>query len=153
MNILLNLQKLSNEVDDITADALSDKMMSEVKSQEELHNLTIWYPLLTGNRNDSEKILEEQLGHSRRFIEDLQKLQKFLLSVTAKDVSILITFRAIQDCEVQDDENNITISLPGNQMKLRTMISVIDLDPKPVHRIPTWIEKRQDWLKSYLQKN
>ena len=45
---------------------------------------------------DSEKILEEQLGHSRRFIEDLQKLQKFLLSVTAKDVSVLLTFRAIK---------------------------------------------------------
>ena len=129
---------------------------------------------------DSEKILEEQLGHSRRFIEDLQKLQKFLLSVTAKDVSILLTFRAIQDCETE--ENLPSISLPagnttaesaklitgshpdftgshldlsrgsGNdQMKLRTMISVIDLDPKPVHRIPTWIEKRQDWLKSYLK--
>ena len=39
----------------------------------------------------------------------------------------------------------------NDQMKLRTMISVIDLDPKPVHRIPTWIEKRQDWLKSYLK--
>ena len=151
LNILLNLQKLCNEVDDITADTLSDKMMSEVKSQEELHNLTIWYPLLTGNRNDSEKILEEQLGHSRRFIEDLQKLQKFLLSVTAKDVSILITFRAIQDGEIEENNVMPCISLPGNQMKLRTMISVIDLDPKPVHRIPTWIEKRQDWLKSYLK--
>ena len=115
--------------------------------------------------------MEEQLGHSRRFIDDLQKLQKFLLSVTAKDVSILLTFRAIQDCEIE--ENLPSITLPGNttaesglftgshhtnftgsgnnQIKLRTMISVIDLDPKPVHRIPTWIEKRQDWLKSYLK--
>ena len=50
MNSILNLQKLSQEIDDITAEALSDKMMSEVKSQEELHNLTIWYPLLTGSR-------------------------------------------------------------------------------------------------------
>ena len=50
LNSILNLQKLSQEIDDITAEALSDKMMSEVKSQEELHNLTIWYPLLTGSR-------------------------------------------------------------------------------------------------------
>ena len=121
---------------------------------------------------DSEKILEEQLGHSRRFIEDLQKLQKFLLSVTAKDVSILLTFRAIQDCETEENLPSITlparyttaeselltgshldlsIGSGNDQMKLRTMISVIDLDPKPVHRIPTWIEKRQDWLKSYLK--
>ena len=119
---------------------------------------------------DSEKILEEQLGHSRRFIEDLQKLQKFLLSVTAKDVSILLTFRAIQDCETEENLPSITLpagnttaeselltgshldlSIGNDQMKLRTMISVIDLDPKPVHRIPTWIEKRQDWLRSYLK--
>ena len=38
------------EIDDITAEALSDKMMSEIKSQEELHDLTIWYPLLTNNK-------------------------------------------------------------------------------------------------------
>lgn len=166
LNSILNLQKLSQEIDDITAEALSDKMMSEVKSQEELHNLTIWYPLLTGSRKDSEKILEEQLGHSRRFIEDLQKLQKFLLSVTAKDVSVLLTFRAIKDGEIEENLPSITLpqnpgeselftgnnlGFSGKQMKLRTMISVIDLDPKPVHRIPTWIEKRQDWLKSYLK--
>ena len=115
---------------------------------------------------DSEKILEEQLGHSRRFIEDLQKLQKFLLSVTAKDVSVLLTFRAIKDSEIEENLPSITLpqnpgeselftgnnlGFSGKQMKLRTMISVIDLDPKPVHRIPTWIEKRQDWLKSYLK--
>ena len=121
--------------------------------------------------SDSEKILEEQLGHSHRFIEDLQKLQKFLLSVTAKDVSVLFTFRAIQDCETDENLPSITLHAgntaaesglvtgshrnfsgnESNQMKLRAMISVIDLDPKPVHRIPTWIEKRQDWLKSYLK--
>ena len=52
LNILLNLQKLSLEVDDVTAETLSDKMMSEVKGPDELHDLTIWYPLLTqGNYN------------------------------------------------------------------------------------------------------
>ena len=107
------------------------------------------------------------MGHSRRFIEDLQKLQKFLLSVTAKDVSVLLTFRAIKDCEIEENLPSITLpqnpvesglftgnqnlGFSGKQVKLRTMISVIDLDPKPVHRIPTWIEKRQDWLKSYLK--
>ena len=103
---------------------------------------------------DSDKILEEELGHSRRFIEDLRKLQKFLLSMTAKDVSILITFRKIKnpDDETGNQTGLPTIILPvGNHPMLRIMISVIDLDPKPVHRIPTWIEKRQDWLKSYLK--
>lgn len=150
LDILLNLQKLALEVDDMTAEALSDKMMSELKSPEELHNLTIWYPLLVG-LSESEKVLEEQLGYSRRFIEDLKKLQKFLLSVTAKDVSLLITFRPVKDPQ-QEMPSRPHLVLNGCQM-FRVMISVIDLDPKPVHRIPIWIEKRQDWLKSYLKKN
>jgi hypothetical protein len=29
------------------------------------------------------------------------------------------------------------------------MISVIDLDPKPIHRLPTWIKKKKDWLRIY----
>ena len=45
----------------------------------------------------SEKILEDQLGYSQKFIDELRQLQKFLLSVTAKDVSMLITFRTIAD--------------------------------------------------------
>ena len=29
------------------------------------------------------------------------------------------------------------------------MISVIDLDPKPIHRLSTWIKKKEDWLRIY----
>ena len=28
----------------------------------------------------------------------------------------------------------------------RVMISTIDLDPKPVHRIPTWVMRKEDYL-------
>ena len=55
------MQKLSQEIDDITAEALSDKMMSEVKSQEELHNLTIWYPLLTGSRKGMNSAINDRV--------------------------------------------------------------------------------------------
>ena len=82
----------------------------------------------------------------------MKQLQKFLLSVTAKDVSILFTFRAVFDPTLESDATLPQITMENGQV-YRVMISVIDLDPKPVHRIPTWIEKRQDWLKkSYLQK-
>ena len=37
----------------------------------------------------------EEKGLSSSEIEDLQQLQRFLLSVTAKDVSLLITFRQV----------------------------------------------------------
>jgi len=26
------------------------------------------------------------------------------------------------------------------------MISVIDLDPKPVHRITNWVKRKEEWL-------
>jgi hypothetical protein len=28
----------------------------------------------------------------------------------------------------------------------RVMISVIDLDPKPVHRIANWVKRKEEWL-------
>ncbi len=102
--------------------------------------------------------MEDQLGYSRRFVADLQKLQKFLLSVTAKDVSVLLTFRRLkrkveQTTGSESEAGKIcldNINIPGCG-DFRVMISVIDLDPKPVHRIPTWIGRRQDWYKSYLK--
>ena len=45
----------------------------------------------------AKSILElEEEGLSMSEIEDLQQLQRFLLSVTAKDVSLLITFRQVR---------------------------------------------------------
>ena len=151
LSTLLTLQKSCGDVDDTKAEALSHKLLGEAKSTEELHNLSIWYPLITPNlASMSEKILEEQLGHSQKFIEELKQLQQFLLSVTAKDVSLLITFRTIEDSNLETTLQLPNLTLGPNQM-MRVMISVIDLDPKAVHRIPTWIEKRLEWLNSYLQ--
>ena len=155
LDILLKLQKYCTEVDDLTAESLSHKLMTDSQlSMDDLHNLTIWYPLLTEN-NDTETILAESMGFSPAFIQELKQLQKFLLSVTAKDVSILFTFRPIFDSSLEESANNEEFlpTITMERQMYRVMISVIDLDPKPVHRIPTWIEKRQDWLKkSYLQK-
>ena len=151
LNGLLGLQKISGEINDIKAEAISHKLLGDVKSSDELHNLTIWYPLITpALSSTSEKILLDQFGHSQKFIGELKQLQKFLLSVTAKDVSLLITFRKIQDANLENELHLPKLTLRTNQM-MRVMISVIDLDPKAVHRIPTWIEKRQDWMNSYLQ--
>merc|ERR1711976_1086799 len=88
----------------------------------------------------SEKILLDQFGHSQKFIGELKQLQKFLLSVTAKDVSLLITFRKVQDANLENELHLPKLTLRTDQM-MRVMISVIDLYPKAVHRIPTWIEK------------
>ena len=34
----------------------------------------------------------------------------------------------------------------GSGRRYRVMISTIDLDPKPVHRIPTWVMRKEDYL-------
>ena len=34
----------------------------------------------------------------------------------------------------------------GRRRRYRVMISTIDLDPKPVHRIPTWVMRKEDYL-------
>ena len=36
----------------------------------------------------------------------------------------------------------------GNNRRYRVMISTIDLDPKPVHRIPTWVMRKEDYLQA-----
>jgi hypothetical protein len=84
-------------------------------------------------------------------IDHVVQLQRFLLSVTAKDVSLLLTFREIEEPELEP----LLPTLPVFHFKslnkhFRVMISVIDLDPKPVHRISTWVKRKEEWLKIYF---
>jgi len=37
----------------------------------------------------------------------------------------------------------------GNRL-FRVQVSVIDLDPKPVHRIGTWVKRKEEWLEAYF---
>ena len=57
---------------------------------------------------------------------------------------------------LESDQRN-SLKLPslklGPNHMMRVMISVIDLDPKPVHRLPTWVERRREWLNSYLHQS
>ena len=51
-------------------------------------------------------------------------------------------------------EENKTDGLPMIEMeetgqRYRVMISVIDLDHKPVHRIRHWVKRKEEWLKIY----
>ena len=109
-----------------------------------------------------ETLQELVLCHSthRRFKQDLSlsdmdavhQLQRFLLSVTAKDVSLLLTFRSMVSREEEENENDDglpIIEMEETGKRYRVMISVVDLDPKPVHRIPYWVERKEEWLKIY----
>lgn len=81
----------------------------------------------------------------------VHQLQRFLLSVTAKDVSLLLTFRMIGPQEEMDKEDGglPIIEMEETGKRYRVMISVVDLDPKPVHRIRHWVKRKEEWLKIY----
>ena len=169
--------------------------------------MTLWRP---------DTKLEPEL--TPREIDDVTQLRRFLLSVTAKDVSILITFRSeflvvyvlhvtyqikarpinlvcwIQGrlcfthfiASLSSRENTFTQATncpfffpisrdcPANSISLslnreylgdpsssprpvfsafgrrfRVCVSVVDLDPKPVHRIPAWVKRKGEWLEAY----
>jgi hypothetical protein len=137
---LLTLQR-HTEIADSDAKELSDKMMNNIEDVEGLHQLVMWHPNTK---------LEQALTQDE--IEDIVQLQRFLLSVTAKDVSLLLTFREITDDDKEEDSGglpSLKFSAVGGR-SYRFMISVIDLDPKPVHRIPTWVSRKEDWLSAYF---
>ena len=58
--------------------------MPPFQDSEGLHQLVMWHPNTK---------LEQELSQAE--IDDVVQLQRFLLSVTAKDVSLLITFREV----------------------------------------------------------
>ena len=126
------------EISDHDAKELCDKLLNNIDDIEGLHQLVLWHPNTK---------LEHQLGPAD--IDNVVQLQRFLLSVTAKDVSLLLTFREVEEPEME------SLQLPVFHFKsmnkyFRAMISVIDLDPKPVHRISTWVKRKEEWLKIYF---
>ena len=84
-------------------------------------------------------------------IDAVHQLQRFLLSVTAKDVSLLLTFRLIATPANEEPEADKLpiIEMEETGKRYRVMISVVDLDPKPVHRIRHWVKRKEEWLKIY----
>ena len=136
----------------------SDKSMTEIKSS--LQEGTCCQPFKDKAIHSSETtqmrlsptpfpILKRDLSLSD--MDAVHQLQRFLLSVTAKDVSLLLTFRKMMpqnEMEAEDNELPI-VEMEETGKRYRVMISVVDLDPKPVHRIRHWVKRKEEWLKIY----
>ena len=58
--------------------------------------------------------------------------------------------REAADDDDDNDRHLPTLRLSGSGRLFRVMISVIDLDPKPVHRISTWVQRKEEWLETYF---
>ena len=141
---LLKLQNYGGGISDHEAKLLCDRLLetkTNVGDLEGLHRLVLWW-------HPNNPKLEHQLGPDE--IDALIRLQRFLLSVTAKDVSLLLTFREISDREAEAERNLPSLHLNGGKKRFRVMISVIDLDPKSVHRISSWVQRKEEWLKIYF---
>ena len=74
----------------------------------------------------------------------------WLTAVSAKDVSLLITFRKVENAEKEDELGPLpSINLEGKLY--RVMVSVIDLDPKPINRIGRWLKQKDEMLETFKQ--
>ena len=77
--------------------------------------------------------------------EKVKLLKNYLLSVTAKDLSIILTF--VEDSPQYSGRSGQQMKIKGKMFKYKW--SVVDLDPKNLHRISKYVEQKQMWLKAF----
>ena len=59
-------------------------------------------------------------------------------------------------CQMVDLSNELNFRLPVVRLGgkyFRVMVSVINLDPKPVHRIANWVKRKEEWLQVKTNPN
>ena len=77
--------------------------------------------------------------------EKVKLLKNYLLSVTAKDLSIILTL--VEDSPKNSINPGQWLTFKGKLFKYKC--SVVDLDPKNLHRISKYVEQKQMWLKAF----
>ena len=96
-------------------------------------------------REEVEKIISRDDGISNDFsdeaIETISKLQKYCMSVTAKDLSIILTISQKDVKDKSEDSSQIVVIDKTFNYKL----SIIDLDPKSLNKIPNYIQNKCLW--------
>ena len=81
-------------------------------------------------------LLREEAGGAPGPADDARA---FLLSTSAKDCSLLLTFSVVDDADIDapSPDQLLRVSLPGRALlTLRTSLVVVDLDPKALSRVP-----------------
>ena len=73
--------------------------------------------------------------------ENILKLQEYCKSVTAKDLSIILTTSQKDVKDESKDSSRIIV----NDKSFRYKLSIIDLDPKSLNKIPHYIENKRLW--------
>ncbi|XP_077295964.1 inositol-pentakisphosphate 2-kinase-like isoform X1 [Arctopsyche grandis] len=79
----------------------------------------------------------------------LNSLQKYMLACVAKDCSIMISIKPLNDMSLELLNNEIIVR--ENNCNFVIKIGVIDIDPKPTSKINQHIKRNKDVLENYLK--
>lgn len=130
LNTVLQLQK-QNRITDHQASELLKELVEEGNSHEHIQKQILQPP----DDNDEDLRIGE--------------LRSYLLYVTAKDLSLFVTFCRADSQSAGDGEGDQKFpTIVVDNQRFWFSIKIVDLDPKPVTRIHKYIQQKEDWLKA-----
>jgi len=133
LKAVLNLQKKTSITDSEALDILNDLLGT-------VDDITDLQRLIT---KQNKEIKSSSHGEKMRL------LQNYMLAVTAKDLSIILTVREAK----QGEEGG-----GGHHLRVRNKTfcyswSIVDLDPKQLTRISKYVSQKQLWLEAFRKQH
>ena len=129
LSSILSLQKM--DITDSEADNLLNELISAGFDIKYLQNA------ISDNNIDNENLSDDLLNK-------IKKLKNYAISVTARDLSVIVTLAP----EVSGRETKEGSWIVINKKVFRYQVSIIDLDPKSLTKIKTYVENRLMWVNS-----
>ena len=122
---------------DLEAENLVKNMTLRGIQQEEVEKI------ITRNITENYKSGDDGIRNdfSDEVVETISKLQEYCKSVTAKDLSIILTISQKDVKDKSEDSSQIVVIDKTYKYKL----SIIDLDPKSLNKIPNYIKNKCLW--------
>jgi len=133
LSSVLGLQK-RNHLSDCEAQIILNSLLSEG------YDLAYLQSLVTSNLTSMET---EQMTKAQ--LEKIKMLKDYLLSVTAKDLSIILTL--VEDSLCAGARSGQWIRVKDKLFRFKW--SIVDLDPKNLNRISKYVEQKKMWLEAF----
>lgn len=135
LRAVLNLQRKTSITDSEALDILND-LLGTVDDITEIQRL-ITKP-------------NKEVVKSSAYSDKLRLLRNYMLAVTAKDLSIILT--------VREAKAGVDVNMIGDYLRVRNKIfcyswSIVDLDPKQLTRISKYVSQKQMWLEAFRKRN
>jgi len=93
----------------------------------------------------SDAFLENSKEITKKHKEQIKTLKNYLISVTAKDLSMILTI--VQESHSCGNKEGHLLKIKGNAFRCKW--SIVDLDPKNLNRISKYVEQKETWLQTY----